>query len=82
MHTGIYRSRPRAGSIVHTHAPYSTTLTGLGQGIPPVHYTVVTLLGEGRVPLAYRARPAGVQARARVARAGKQAHASSEGSGM
>lgn len=52
MHTGIYRSRPQAGGIVHTHAPYSTTLACLGQGIPPVHYMLVALSGEGRVPLA------------------------------
>ena len=40
------------GGIVHTHAPYSTTLACLGQGIPPVHYMLVALSGEGRVPLA------------------------------
>ncbi len=40
------------GGIVHTHAPYSTTLACLGREIPPVHYLLVSLSEEGRVPLA------------------------------
>lgn len=52
MHTGIYRRRPLVGGIVHTHAPYSTTLACLGLGIPAVHYMLAALSEEGRVPLA------------------------------
>jgi len=52
MHTGIYRRRPRVGSIVHTHAPYSTALACLGLEIPAVHYMLAALSEEGRVPLA------------------------------
>jgi L-fuculose-phosphate aldolase len=52
MHTGIYRSRPEARGIVHTHARYSTTLACLGWEIPPVHYMLAVLSDEGRVPLA------------------------------
>ena len=52
MHTGIYRSRPEVGGIVHTHARYSTVLACLGREIPPVHYMLATLSDEGRVPLA------------------------------
>ncbi|CAN5181551.1 hypothetical protein BH24ACT19_BH24ACT19_06130 [soil metagenome] len=52
MHTGIYRSRPQVGGVVHTHAPYSTTLACLGWEIPPIHYMLAALSGEGRVPLA------------------------------
>lgn len=52
MHAGIYRTRPRVGGIVHTHARYSTVLACLGREIPPVHYMLVALSGEGRVPLA------------------------------
>jgi L-fuculose-phosphate aldolase len=52
MHAGIYRSKPRVGGIVHTHARFSTTLACLGWEIPPVHYMLVVLSGEGRVPLA------------------------------
>ena len=52
MHTGIYRSKPRVGGIVHTHARFSTVLACLGWEIPPVHYMLAALSGEGRVPLA------------------------------
>jgi L-fuculose-phosphate aldolase len=52
MHTGIYRSKPNAGGIVHTHAPYATVLSCLGLEIPPVHYLLAALSEEGRVPVA------------------------------
>ncbi len=40
------------GRYIHTHARFSTTLACLGWEIPPVHYMLVVLSGEGRVPLA------------------------------
>lgn len=52
MHTGIYRSRQQVEAVVHTHAPYATTLSCLGWEIPPVHYMLTALSGDGRVPLA------------------------------
>jgi L-fuculose-phosphate aldolase len=52
MHTGLYRAKPGIGGVVHTHAPYSTALACLGLEIPPVHYLLVALSEEGRVPLA------------------------------
>jgi L-fuculose-phosphate aldolase len=52
MHAGLYRSKPRIGGVVHTHAPYATTLACLGLEIPPVHYLLAALSEEGRVPLA------------------------------
>ncbi len=52
MHTGIYRARPRAKAVVHTHSRYATTLACLGWEIPPVHYMLTTLGPDGRVPLA------------------------------
>lgn len=52
MHTGIYRSKPDVGGIVHTHAPYATALSCMGLEIPPVHYLLAALSEEGRVPLA------------------------------
>lgn len=52
MHTGIYRSKPHVGGVVHTHAPYATALACLGLEIPPVHYLLAALSEEGRVPLA------------------------------
>lgn len=52
MHTGIYRSRAEVGAIVHTHSPFSTTLACLAWEIPAVHYLLLALSDEGRVPLA------------------------------
>jgi L-fuculose-phosphate aldolase len=52
MHTGIYRARPEAGSIVHTHARYSTTLACLNWEILPIHYMLTVLSDEGTVPIA------------------------------
>lgn len=52
MHTGLYRSNPHVGGIVHTHSPYATTLACLALEIPPVHYMLAAVSAEGRVPLA------------------------------
>jgi L-fuculose-phosphate aldolase len=52
MHTGIYRARPEAGGIVHTHARYSTTLACLNWEILPIHYMLTVLSDEGTVPIA------------------------------
>lgn len=52
MHLGIYAARPEVGSIVHTHARYSTILACMGMEIPPVHYMLAELSDEGRVPVA------------------------------
>jgi L-fuculose-phosphate aldolase len=35
MHLSIYRSRADVGAIVHTHAPYATTLSVLRRPLPP-----------------------------------------------
>lgn len=51
MHTGVYRSQPLVGGIVHTHARYSTVLACLGWEIPPIHYMLAALAMDGRVPL-------------------------------
>jgi L-fuculose-phosphate aldolase len=52
MHTGIYRTRPQVDAVVHTHSRFATTLACLGLEIPPVHYMLTTLSGDGRIPLA------------------------------
>ncbi len=52
MHMGIYRARPEADAVVHTHSRFATTLACLGWEIPPVHYMLTTLSKDGRVPLA------------------------------
>jgi L-fuculose-phosphate aldolase len=40
FHRDIYAHRTDAGAIVHTHAPFATTLACLGRGIPAFHYMV------------------------------------------
>jgi L-fuculose-phosphate aldolase len=40
FHRDIYRHRPDVEAIVHTHAPFATTLACLGRGIPAFHYMV------------------------------------------
>ena len=45
FHRDIYVARPEAGAIVHTHAPFSTTLACLGRGIPAFHYMIAAAGG-------------------------------------
>lgn len=52
MHTGIYKARPNVDAVVHTHSRFATTLACLGWPIPPVHYMLTTLSGDGRIPVA------------------------------
>ncbi len=46
MHRDIYRNRPEAGAIVHTHAPFATALACQRIGIPPFHYMVARFGGK------------------------------------
>ncbi len=45
MHLTVYRSRPDVGAIVHTHAPFVTTLSVLRRPLPPVIDEMVLYLG-------------------------------------
>jgi L-fuculose-phosphate aldolase len=45
MHAGIYKAKPDAGCIVHTHADASTALACLNEGLPPFHYMVLQFGG-------------------------------------
>jgi L-fuculose-phosphate aldolase len=40
MHLDIYRHRPEAGAIVHTHSLYATALACLRQDVPSFHYMI------------------------------------------
>lgn len=40
LHREVYRRRPDAGAVVHTHSPFATTAACLGERIPAVHYLV------------------------------------------
>src|SRR4029453_15896176 len=40
MHMDIFKARPEAGAIVHTHSIYATALSTLRKDIPPFHYMI------------------------------------------
>jgi L-fuculose-phosphate aldolase len=46
FHRDIYAHRPEAGAIVHTHAPFSTSLACLGMEIPSFHYMIARFGGN------------------------------------
>lgn len=47
FHTAIYRTRPDAEAIVHTHSPQATALACARRGIPPFHYMIALAGGPG-----------------------------------
>ncbi|HEV7265864.1 MAG TPA: class II aldolase/adducin family protein [Falsiroseomonas sp.] len=46
LHAAIYRARPDARAVVHTHSPRATALSCARRPIPPIHY-MITLAGPG-----------------------------------
>lgn len=46
FHRDILRARPEVGAVVHTHAPFCTTLAVLGRPIPAFHYMVAVAGGK------------------------------------
>lgn len=46
FHRDIYRNRGEVAAIVHTHAPFATTLACLDRGIPAFHYMVAIAGGS------------------------------------
>ena len=47
FHTAIYRTRPNAEAIVHTHSPRATALACARRGIPAFHYMIALAGGPG-----------------------------------
>ncbi|NBC17011.1 MAG: class II aldolase [Bacteroidetes bacterium] len=45
LHCGIYRARPDAGAVVHTHSPHATALACLREDLPAFHYMVAVAGG-------------------------------------
>ena len=48
LHAAIYRARPDAQAVVHTHSPRATALACARRGIPPIHYMITLAGAEGR----------------------------------
>jgi L-fuculose-phosphate aldolase len=46
FHRDIYVARRDINAVVHTHAPFATTLACLDRGIPPFHYMVAAAGGK------------------------------------
>lgn len=49
LHLAVYRSRPEAAAILHTHAPWSTALACVLDELPCIHYQMLALGGAVRV---------------------------------
>lgn len=45
LHLAVYRTRPEAGAVVHTHSPAATALSALVDEVPAVHYYVAMFGG-------------------------------------
>ena len=46
FHRDIYSARADAQAVVHTHAPFATTLACMHRGIPPFHYMIAVAGGK------------------------------------
>ncbi len=58
MHIMIYRQKPKAAAIAHTHSAYATTFALLNKPLPAIVYEVANLgLTKARVPVAPYGRP-------------------------
>ncbi len=45
IHAAIYRARPEAGAVIHTHAPHATALSCLRRDVPAFHYMIAVTGG-------------------------------------
>ncbi len=46
FHRDLYVNRPDINAVVHTHAPFATTLACLHKDIPPFHYMIAVAGGD------------------------------------
>jgi L-ribulose-5-phosphate 4-epimerase len=60
VHLYIYRHRPDVGGVAHTHSPYATSFSVLGQPIP-VALTTISYAFGGPIPVGEYAPPGDVE---------------------
>lgn len=46
LHRDVLAARPDVHAIIHTHAPFATSLACLGQDVPPFHYMIAVAGGR------------------------------------
>jgi len=46
LHLDIYRAKPEAGAVIHTHATHATALSCLRRDIPAFHYMIAAAGGD------------------------------------
>ncbi|MBQ6395212.1 MAG: class II aldolase/adducin family protein [Atopobiaceae bacterium] len=46
LHAAVYRQRPQAGGVVHTHSPFCTTLACMRVPLKAVHYGVASAMAN------------------------------------
>ena len=46
FHRDVYSGRPEAGSVLHAHSPFATSLACLRRDIPPFHYMIARFGGD------------------------------------
>ncbi len=51
LHCMLYKAKPEISAVIHTHSPYATAFSVLGQEIPPILVEMVLFLG-GAIPCA------------------------------
>ncbi|CAC9927931.1 putative L-ribulose-5-phosphate 4-epimerase [Aedoeadaptatus coxii] len=51
MHGAIYDARPEINVLIHTHSPYVSVVSSLGEDLPPISYLIASA-GTRTVPLA------------------------------
>jgi len=46
FHRDIYAMRPEVNAVIHSHAPFATTMACLNLDVPPFHYMIAVAGGD------------------------------------